>query len=44
LGGFLRSFEAPFQPDADVEAHAPYEENQRREEHNVENEVFVHDV
>ena len=42
LGGILRSFEAALQPEADVEAHAPYEENHRWEKHDVENEVFVH--
>ena len=42
LGGLLRSLKASFQPDADMEDHAPYEENQRREEHDVKNEVFVH--
>jgi hypothetical protein len=25
-----------------VKAHAPYEEDHRREEHDVEDEVFVH--
>ena len=42
FGGFLRSFESSLQPQADMETHAPEEENQRREEHDVENEVFVH--
>ena len=43
LGGLLCPFEASFQPDADVETHAPDEENHRWEEHDVENKVFVHD-
>ena len=42
FGGIFCSFEASFEPDADMEAHAPNEENQRGEEHDVENEVFVH--
>ena len=42
LGGVLRSFEASFQPDADVKAHTPEEEDYRWEEHDVEKKVFVH--
>jgi hypothetical protein len=42
LGRLLRSFEASFQPEADVETHAPYEENHRWKKHDVENKVFVH--
>ena len=44
LCGFLRSFESSFQPHAGMKAHAPEEENQRREEHNIKDEVFVHDL
>jgi hypothetical protein len=40
--GFLRSIEGSLQPHADMESHPPKEEDQRREKHNVENEVFVH--
>jgi hypothetical protein len=43
FGGFLRPFEGTLQPHADMEAHPPKEENQRREKHDVKNEMFVHD-
>jgi len=42
FGGLLCPFEASFQPDADTETHAPYEENHRWEEHDVEDKVFAH--
>ena len=42
FGGLPCSFEASFQPDADMETHAPDEENHRWEEHDVEDKVFVH--
>ena len=42
FGGFLRPFEASFQPDADMEAHSPNEENHRWEKHDVKDEMFVH--
>jgi hypothetical protein len=42
FGGIFCPFEASLQPDADMEAHTPYEQNQRWEKHHVENKVFVH--
>ena len=43
LCGFLCSFESSFQPHADMKAHAPEEEDQRGEKHDIKDEVFVHD-
>ncbi len=42
FGGFLCSFEGSLQPHTDMEAHPPEKENQRREEHDVKDEMLVH--
>ena len=41
--GVLCSFESSLQPQADMKAHAPNEENQGWEKHDVKDEMFVHD-
>jgi len=44
FGGILRAFKASLQPQTDVKPHPPEKENQCGQEHDVENEVFVHNV
>ena len=44
FGDILCSFKGSLQPHTDMEAHPPKEEDQRGEKHDIEDEVFVHDL
>jgi hypothetical protein len=39
----IQVFDSPFQPRANVQAHAPKEKDHGGKKHKIEDEVFVHD-